>query len=82
MLDGLAIVAFHQGDLGRAARLSGAVATFERTSGTGLNLLNREVLEFDPETLRAEPAHARDWAAGEQLTAEEAVSYALEEGRP
>jgi hypothetical protein len=78
VLDGLALVAYHQGDLPRAARLSGAVTTLERTSGTGLNLYNRGVLGFDPETLRADPAHARDWAAGEALTVEEAVAYALE----
>ena len=79
VLDGLALVAYHQGDLPRAARLSGAVATLERTSGTGLNLFNRGVLGFDPADLRANPAHARDWAAGEELTAEEAVAYALED---
>ena len=67
------------GDSLRAARLSGAVSNLERTSGTGLNLWNREVLGFDPQTLRSDPALADAWAAGEVMTAQEAVAYALTE---
>ncbi len=78
VVDGLAHVAFYEGDLHRAARLSGAVATLERTSGTGLTLFNREVLGFNPEDLRTDPSYAGDWAAGAELTADEAVAYALE----
>jgi hypothetical protein len=78
VLDALAIVAYHAGDLARAARLSGAVATLERTSGTGLNLTNRELLGFDPDDLHADPSLAADWAAGEQMSVDEAVAYALE----
>ncbi|MGH2401455.1 MAG: adenylate/guanylate cyclase domain-containing protein [Candidatus Limnocylindria bacterium] len=79
VLDGLAMVALRNGDLGRAARLSGAVARLEQTSGTGLNLWNREVLGFQPEALRDNPDLADDWAAGEAMTAAEAVAYALED---
>ena len=77
VLEGLALVAYHEGDRARAARLSGAVATLERTSGTGLNLFNREVLGFDPNELKADPSLAADWAAGEEMTAHEAAAYAL-----
>ena len=75
VLDGFAVLAYREGDLERAARLSGAVAHLERTSGTGLNLWNREVLGFDPDGLRADNAAA--WAEGEAMTTEEAVAYAL-----
>ena len=33
---------------------------------------------FDPEPLRNDPELAGAWAAGEAMTAEEAVAYALE----
>ncbi|HET6650928.1 MAG TPA: adenylate/guanylate cyclase domain-containing protein [Candidatus Limnocylindria bacterium] len=79
VLDALALVALRSGDSLRAARLSGAVSNLERTSGTGLNLWNREVLGFDPQTLRSDPALADAWAAGEVMTAQEAVAYALTE---
>jgi hypothetical protein len=78
VLDALALAAYYEGDLSRAARLSGAVATLERTSGTGLNLFNREVLGFDPQDLRADTSLAGDWAAGEAMTTDEAVAYALD----
>ncbi|HJP72051.1 MAG TPA: adenylate/guanylate cyclase domain-containing protein [Candidatus Limnocylindria bacterium] len=77
VLDALALVAHRSGDRSRAARLSGAVANLERTSGTGLNLWNREVLGFHPDTIRNDPALADDWAAGERMTSQEAVAYAL-----
>lgn len=78
VLDALALVAQRDGDRGRAARLSGAVASLERASGTGLNMQNREVIGFHPAELQADPALADDWAAGEAMTAAEAVAYALE----
>jgi tetratricopeptide (TPR) repeat protein len=76
VLDGLAMLALHQGDRVRAARLSGAVETLERTSGTGLNIWNRGVLRFDPEALRQDPALADAWAEGAALTRDEAAAYA------
>ena len=76
VLDSLALVAFRLGDRERAARLSGAVAQLERTSGTGLNLWNRGVLEFYPEELERDPALAESWASGEAMSAAEAVAYA------
>jgi predicted ATPase/class 3 adenylate cyclase len=78
VIDAIALVALRQGDRERAAKLSAAVATLERTSGTGLNLWNREVLGFDPDELERDPALAEAWASGEALSAAEAVAYALE----
>jgi len=72
------LAAYREGQLERAARLSGAVARLERTSGTGLNLWNREILNFHPEELRRDPSLADALAAGEALSDAEAVAYALE----
>ena len=80
VLDAVALLALRNGDRDRAARLSAAVAKLERTSGTGLNQWNRDVLVFFPGELKADPALADAWAAGEAMTADEAVAYALENG--
>jgi hypothetical protein len=80
VLDAVALLALRNGDRDRAARLSAAVANLERTSGTGLNQWNREVLGFFPDELKADPALADAWAAGEAMTAGEAVAYALGNG--
>ena len=79
VLDAFAVLAIRDGDLERAARLSGLVAKLERTSGTGLNLLNRSGLGFEPESLRTDPQLAEAWAAGEGMSAAEAVAFAFEE---
>jgi predicted ATPase/class 3 adenylate cyclase len=78
VLDGLSLVAFRDGDLPRAARLAGAVRRLERVTGTGLNIWNRGILEFDPDTAFAEPTLAAAYAAGEHMTDDEAVAYALQ----
>jgi hypothetical protein len=78
VLDAYALLALQEGDRPRAARLSGAVATLERSSGTGLNSWNRGVLQFDPSALRDDPALTEAWAAGEKLSPSEAAAYALE----
>jgi hypothetical protein len=57
--------------------LSGAVTTLERQSGTGLNPSNRVIVGFDPTLLRTNPETAAAWAAGERMSGEEAVAYAL-----
>ena len=59
-------------------KLSGAVANLERTSGTGLNLWNRELIGFDPAVLRVDPSLADAWAEGERMAVDEAVADALE----
>ncbi|TMB85482.1 MAG: adenylate/guanylate cyclase domain-containing protein [Chloroflexi bacterium] len=82
VIDALAALAEQLGDRQRAAVLSGAVASLERQSGTGLNPWNREVVGFDPAPLRADPETAAAWAAGERMSGEEAVAYALSEATP
>jgi tetratricopeptide (TPR) repeat protein len=77
VLDAIASIALRSGDRERAARLSGAVANLERISGTGLNLWNREAIHFDPSGLKADPALGDAWAAGEAMSAADAVAYAL-----
>jgi shikimate 5-dehydrogenase len=79
VLDAFAALASDIGDLQRAALLSGAVATLERQSGTGLNPSNRTIVGFDPAPLRTNPETAAAWASGERMSAEEAVAYALAE---
>ena len=78
VLDAVALVALRDGDRDRAARLSAAVANLERTSGTGLNQWNRDVLGFRPAELKGDPELAEAWAAGEAMTPDEAVAYARE----
>jgi predicted ATPase len=82
VLDAFAALASNTGDLQRAAALSGAVATLERQSGTGLNPSNRTIVGFDPAPLRTNPETSAAWIAGERMSAEEAVAYALSEGAP
>ncbi len=77
VLDTISLVAYRNGDLERAARLTGAVRTLERTTGTGLNWWNRTVLGFAPDDAFAAAPLASAVAAGEAMTPEEAVAYAL-----
>ena len=81
VLDAIAVQALRSGDRSLAARLSAAVARLERETGTGLSLWNRNQLGFDPGELRTDPALADDWAAGERLSAAEAVALVLGEAR-
>ncbi len=82
VLDAFAALEASIGDLPRAARLSGAVAALERASGTGLNPANRILVGFDPAPLRTNPETAGEWAAGEGMSPEQAVGYALAETSP
>ncbi len=77
VLDGYAALAEREGDRQRAARLSGAVAALEASSGTGLNPANRKLMDFNPEHLRTDPATADEWAAGAQMQVPELIAYAL-----
>jgi len=79
VLDAFAVLAEREGDPDRAARLSGAVRALERRTGTGLNPFNRQILGFDPTPLESDDATAAAWAAGEALTADEAIAYALQD---
>jgi predicted ATPase/class 3 adenylate cyclase len=77
VLDAYAALAERDGDNQRAARLSGAVAALEASSGTGLNPANRKLMDFDPAHLRTDAATADDWAAGSQMQLPEVIAYAL-----
>lgn len=79
VIDGLAALADQIGDRQRAAKLSGAVATLERQTGTGLNASNRQIVGFDPAAFNTDPETATAFAAGTRMTGEEAVAYALSE---
>jgi predicted ATPase/class 3 adenylate cyclase len=78
VIDAVALLANLAGDRAAAAHLSGAVAELERRTGTGLNPLNREVMEWVPEELRDNPETADAWKAGVLLSPSEAVDAARE----
>ncbi len=78
VLDAFAALALLEGDEDRAARISGAVANLEHTTGTGLNPSNRYLAGYDPMYLRDKPETAAAWAEGMRLTHEEAIAYALQ----
>jgi predicted ATPase len=74
----LSAVAEHDGELIRAARLSGAALAHQATSGTGLAQVLRETLgHTGPEAL-AGPEAAKAWSEGQSMTLDDAVAYALE----
>ena len=77
VMDTLSIVAQRDGNDELAARLAGAVKTLERTTGTGLNLWNRGVLPQGVD-YENDQAWADEFAAGAELSIEEAVALALE----
>ena len=66
-LDALSLAAWLQGDRMRAARLAGAVARLERSTGFGLNPANRAVHGYVPGALRDDPATAPAWADGDAM---------------
>ena len=76
VIDAISLLASLAGDQLTAARLSGAVAELERRTGTGLNPLNRDVMDWAPEKLRDDPETADMWDAGLRLTPPEAVDAA------
>ena len=81
-LAGFAILAAAQGDVLRAARLSGALASLERVLGSFLDAPLQ--IEFDRElaAVRAaldEEAFAEATAEGRAMTMEQAAEYALEQ---
>jgi hypothetical protein len=77
VFDALATLAWREGDVSRAMRLTGFVGQVESTSGTGLAKLNRDQAGFRPETLAEDPALAAAYEEGRRLTLEEATVLAL-----
>jgi hypothetical protein len=79
VLDGFSAVAFLAGDRQRAAKIAGAVAALERTTGTGLNASNREFSGYNPAPLKTDPDTAAAYAEGERLSIDDAVALAMSE---
>ncbi len=77
VLDSLAGLTLRQGDPISAATIAGAVATLERTTGTGLNRTNRTFFDWDPAPLLAEPANAEAFARGAAMDTRTAIEFAL-----
>ncbi len=78
VLDGLAAEAWVAGDRQRSARLAGAVASLQESSGTGLTPANRELIGFSHDPIVADPSLADAYAEGSRWTPAEAVAYGLE----
>jgi len=82
VLEGLAGVAAAQGNPGRAARLFGAVEARREALGEPLPLAYRAGYEHDVTTARAQlddATFAAAWAAGQAMSLEQAIAYALNE---
>ena len=78
VLDSLAGIAMRHGDRLRAARISGAVETLERSSGTGLNRSNRVLFGYDPTPLITDADTAAAYAEGMTMDKQAAIDFALE----
>jgi len=78
VLDSMAGLAVREGDRQRAGRIAGAVATLERTTGTGINTVNRGFASYDPTPLKTDADTAAAYAEGERMDVDAIVAYALE----
>ena len=77
VLDDLAAIARLNGDRLRALRFAGAAAGLQASTGTQLGgLIN--LVEGRPAADAANDEETRAWAEGQAMSAQEAVSYALE----
>ena len=77
VLDASAAVVARDGRSQDAARIAGQVASLERTTGTGLNALNRDSYGHDPERLATDPETAEAFAEGGRMAVEDVVTLAL-----
>jgi tetratricopeptide (TPR) repeat protein len=77
VLDASAAVVVRDGNLHDAARIAGQVASLERTTGTGLNALNRDSYGHDPVRLASDTATAEAFAEGSRMPVEDVVTLAL-----
>lgn len=77
VLDASAALIARHGDLQDAARVAGQVGTLERITGTGLNALNRDSYQYDPDRLAADPATAEAFAEGARMPVEDVVTLTL-----
>lgn len=77
ILDNLAEIARQDGDVIRAARLAGAAAAHQVSTGTGLGAVVRTKEGWEPDKgLSAAEASAR--REGEAMDLKQAIAYALE----
>ena len=79
LLDQIAILAIADGDLAGAAKLEGAGKALEKTSGVGL-ISSRAVIQPDFEAIagRLPETNPKEWAEGEVMNLEHAITAALE----
>ncbi|MGH2445846.1 MAG: ATP-binding protein [Candidatus Limnocylindria bacterium] len=79
LLASLADLAWAQGDRDRALRLWGAMARQQRVTGAGI-IVNMAKFgqEVDPDAILADPTLQASLAAGETMSADEAVEFALQ----
>ncbi|MEO8252694.1 MAG: adenylate/guanylate cyclase domain-containing protein [Chloroflexota bacterium] len=77
IFDAFAALYWTEGDVDRAVRLAGYSAATERSTGTGLAKMNREFVDFYPETLTTDPALATAYAEGQRLTVQQVTALAL-----
>jgi predicted ATPase/class 3 adenylate cyclase len=82
LFDGFATLEWAEGDVAMAMRLAGYAAATERSAGTGLAKLSREVAGFFPETLAGDPELAAAYAEGQRLSLEQATDLALHRDEP
>jgi hypothetical protein len=78
VMDSASALLQDEGESQSAARLAGVVRTLERTTGTGLNAVNRTYYGYDPQALADDPATADAFLAGTRMSVDDAVGLALE----
>jgi predicted ATPase/class 3 adenylate cyclase len=82
VLDGFASLDWVLGNRERAMRIAGAAAAVQDVAGIGLAEINRQIAQFFPDANMSDPALAGAYAAGKQMTVEEAITLALDWDRP
>jgi predicted ATPase/class 3 adenylate cyclase len=84
LLWGFGALATEEGDGPRAVRLAGAAAALEASTGLGLVGVNEEIEEWERRQRDLVPPEDYDrlWREGLDLTTDQAVALALDEGPP
>lgn len=77
VFDGLATLAWRDGDVRTAMLLAGYVGNIERVTGTGRAKMNRNPAGFSPDFPAHEPALAVAFEQGRQLTLQQATALIL-----
>jgi predicted ATPase/class 3 adenylate cyclase len=79
VIDGFGTLEYLIGDHRRAMTLAGAASAIQDVSGVGLADVNRAAADFSPKDLMSDPELAAAYAAGQRLSAQQAVRLALGE---